>query len=150
MSLPKRDQSPERHEVVGPRFWARVEWSEGCWEWLGPRGRGGYGCYTQLGESYAHRVAYRLAVGPVPKGLEIDHLCRNRGCVNPAHLEPVTHRANILRSPIALPAIRARLTHCPKGHPYAGANLMVSGGSRYCRICHRAAWRRSMAKRRAA
>lgn len=71
----------------------------GCWLWTGHRGSGGYGRFRlNHRERPAHRAAYELLVGPVPDGLVLDHLCRNRGCVNPAHLESVTPRENILRA----------------------------------------------------
>lgn len=87
----QRKSSPEE------RFWANVIKGPTCWEWTGAQvGRANekYG-HTRMG--MAHRVAYELLVGPIPKGLVLDHLCRNRLCVNPAHLEPVTQRTNILR-----------------------------------------------------
>lgn len=81
-------------------------------------------------------MSHELHKGPIPEGLVIDHLCRNRGCVNPDHLEAVTQRENILRGE-GLAAANARKTHCPKGHPYSGENLYVvpSSGRRQCRIC---------------
>lgn len=84
-----------------------------------------------------HTVAYELLVGPIPKGLEPDHLCRVRACVRPSHIEPVTPRENVRRgtSPVAMNAAK---THCPKGHPYAGTNLVLRGKlkrNRVCRIC---------------
>lgn len=78
------------------RFWSKVEKSSGCWAWTGHKNRNGYGWTLGpkgKGES-AHRIAYELLVGPIPEGLQIDHLCRNRACVNPDHLEPVTQRVN--------------------------------------------------------
>jgi hypothetical protein len=118
------------------RFWTRVAKADGCWKWTGPHQRVGY---AMFGKGVAHRTAYELAVGPIPLGYELDHLCRNRGCVNPAHLEPVSRRENIMRS-ANFAAVNARKTHCPKGHPYAGANLHVaSSGDRRCVICKAAA-----------
>lgn len=89
---------------------------------------------------YAHRAMYELMVGPIPSGHVLDHLCRNRACVNPGHLEPVTHRENILRGNGAS-ARNAVKTHCPEGHEYDARN---ADGSRKCSICERA---RSAARR---
>jgi HNH endonuclease len=92
------------------RFWSRVDRSgPGCWPWMGSRNQGGYGTFHIKGpggSGAAHRIAYELVVGPIPAGLTLDHLCRNRACVNPAHLEPVTMRINVLRgtAPSALNA----------------------------------------------
>lgn len=129
--------------------------ANGCWQWLGnkkkPRGKAdGYGtfCLKLARNRYAkaalaHRVSFVLFRGAIPAGMTLDHLCRNRACVNPAHLEPVTHKANCLRgeSPWARNAIK---TMCPKGHPLAGGNLKFdkrpNGGiARRCRICANAA-----------
>jgi hypothetical protein len=86
----------------------------------------------------AHRFAYEFLVGPIPGGLTLDHLCRNRACVNPAHLEPVTHRVNILRG-VGLAANNARKTHCRHGHLLAGDNVRLTAtGERVCRTCRRA------------
>jgi len=84
-----------------------------------------------------HILIYEHIVGKVPQGLELDHLCRNRSCPNPAHLEPVTRRENILRG--FSPAVTNRFkTHCPYGHPYSGENLYIGKrGDRECRECKR-------------
>ncbi len=102
------------------RFWARVNvHPDGCWLWTGGiKGGTGYGSFD--GES-VHRVAYELLRGPIPRGLEIDHLCRVRRCVNPGHLEPVTHRENGLRG-VGVAAKHARKTHCLHGHEFTEAN----------------------------
>jgi hypothetical protein len=128
------------------RFWARVEKGPSCWLWTGSinsvTGYPTVGILRSLGSGgYAHRVSYILAWGRIPRGLTIDHLCRVRACVNPAHLEAVTSRENTLRSPVTLAALNARKTHCPKGHPYSGANLYLSrdGRARSCRACRRKA-----------
>lgn len=111
--------------------------NSGCWLWAGyvkPDG------YPQFGQEYAHRFAYTEIVGPIPEGLELDHLCRVRSCVNPNHLEAVTHLVNISRVPAnpLADANRAK-THCPYGHPYDGQNLWIeSGRARRCRTCRNA------------
>lgn len=115
------------------RFWRRVEKTDDCWLWTGHVNPvTGYGSYYLPGSpnrsQYAHRVAYEFAKGPIPEGLTIDHLCRVRNCVNPDHLEAVSLRENVLRSPIAVAAINARKTHCPQGHPYIA-------GERHCGVC---------------
>ena len=126
------------------RFWSKVDASGDCWLWSAGRVKAGYGCYSVwLGEGkvvahYAHRYAYRNLVGEVPNGLDLDHLCRNRLCVNPDHLEPVSRRENLRRSG----ATHVGTKHCPKGHPYDEANTYVfvrkgQGPCRRCRECFR-------------
>lgn len=102
-----------------------------CWPVRGPRTTTGYGVRIGFGGSYRtpHRLAYELTVGPVPDGLEIDHLCRNRLCCNPAHLEAVTHRVNVQRA-------KATVTHCPSGHRYSPENTYWSEATgRLCKLC---------------
>jgi hypothetical protein len=124
-------------------FWSYADKSGSdtstCWEWTGYRHAvNGYGISRMYGEGYAHRVAYRLAKGPIAKGMTIDHLCRNRGCVNPAHLEAVSQRINILRSPIQVAAINARKTECIHGHPFTDDNTYARDrGGRACKTCAR-------------
>ena len=113
----------------------------GCWLWIAGI-RGGtqpYGSFSFQGKSdFAHRVSYRLFVSEIPDGLEIDHLCRVTLCVNPRHLEAVTHRENMLRGE-HLGKFHLRKTHCPQEHPYAGDNLRIAkNGGRLCRACNRA------------
>jgi hypothetical protein len=122
-----------------PRFRGKVRFTGDCWEWTGALNSKGYGTYSVGGKTkIAARFAYEHFVGPIPDGLELDHLCRNVLCVNPAHLEAVTHRENMLRGHNAS-AINARKTHCPKGHPYSEENTYRNPeGQRYCRICGRA------------
>lgn len=124
------------------RFWSKVDLTEGmaaCWEWTGSRFASGYGQSSALGSSHkAHRVAYELVVGPIPDGLTLDHLCRNRGCVNPSHLEPVSIRTNILRG-AGPPALNAAKTECRHGHPLSPGNTYLNPrGERQCRSCNRA------------
>lgn len=118
-------------------FWARVDKGAGCWEWTGKRVNWGYGVVSWEGRfRAAHRVAYELAVGPIPPGLTIDHLCRNRLCCRPEHLEAVTNIENVMRGN-GPAAVNARKTHCPKGHPYDAANTARrSNGDRHCRACY--------------
>jgi hypothetical protein len=122
----------------GARFWSKVnQLNEGdCWEWLGTK-RGGYGLFKlNKRHQQATRVAYQLTHGPLLSHLELDHLCKNKGCVNPAHLEPVSHRENVLRAE-GPTSINAKKTHCISGHPLDGFNLYRSPntGSRQCRTC---------------
>lgn len=125
-------------------FWLKVnrDGPGGCWLWTAGMDTNGYGNFRWGGKmGKAHRYSYELHVGPIPDGLQIDHLCRVRNCVNPAHLEAVTIRENVLRSDNPC-AHHARKTHCPQGHPYEGENLGLAKNGRYCRACHRATAKR--------
>lgn len=135
---------------VQSRFWAKVEKGEDCWIWTAGTFRGGYGQFPFGGRSWqAHRFAYTSLVGDIPAGLQLDHLCRRPSCVNPKHLEPVTHQENVLRG-VSMPADCARRTHCPQGHPYDAENTTLrSRGSRECRECNRERRRRRYAENRA-
>lgn len=116
------------------RFFQKVEFdfSSGCWPWQAQI-VSGYGRFRFNGRQQpAHRWAYLKFVGPIPKGLVLDHLCRNRSCVNPAHLEAVTPAENVARG------LRRKKTHCPAGHPYDEANTRIGPtGHRFCRACVR-------------
>ena len=115
---------------------------DACWLWGGYRDRYGYGRVRGV---LAHRISYTLFVGEIPAGLQLDHLCRNRSCINPRHLEPVTARENTLRG-LTGAARNALKTHCPQGHPYDEANTVRdSNGARRCRTCRRARYRRAVA-----
>ena len=122
------------------RFMIKVaQGQKGCVVWTAGTNGVGYGLFWDGGRDVmAHRWAYEYFKGKIPAGLQLDHLCRNRNCVNPAHLEPVTQRENILRGD-TLPASQITRTHCPQGHPYEGDNLYIwTDGSRQCRTCRAA------------
>lgn len=136
------------------RFWAKVDTSGGdasCWPWRGGLFDTGYGAFwlADAGRNVlAHRWAYEQNRGPIPVGLELDHLCRNRRCVNPSHLEPVTTGENLLRGQ-TLAARNAAKTHCDHGHRYDARNtLLAKDGSRVCRACGRERMRAWRATRR--
>lgn len=119
--------------------------ANGCWVWTAAVESGGYGHMNVGGRAgkmmRAHRLSYEHYIGPIPAGLDLDHLCRVRRCVNPAHLEAVTRRVNLLRGE-TLTAACAAATHCPQGHPYDGENTYVRTdagreGQRQCKACNR-------------
>lgn len=143
-----------------PRFWSKVdirEWDE-CWPWTAATSSGGYGRFSIGGTTrrlvQAHRVAYELLVGPIPEGLELDHVrawgCVHRDCCNPLHLEPVTTIENLRRgqSPTA---VNGRKTHCVNGHEFNIWNtlIVIRNGrpGRDCRACGRDRKRRSRTRR---
>ena len=126
---------------IDERFWSMVMrgGDDECWLWTGGHSGSGYGAFSPGKRATpipAHRYAYESVVGPIPEGLEIDHLCRNRGCVNPKHLEPVTPQENIRRADLANGKGSAA-THCPHGHAYDEANTRHYAGRRHCRACAR-------------
>lgn len=132
-------------QVLPQRFIEKIRVQEnGCQTWTGAKSWNGYGQFRYQGRvQYAHRVAYTLLVGPIPDELQLDHLCRNRACVNTDHLQPVTGQVNINRG--RLP--QSEKTHCPKGHPYTLLNTIWYKGQRYCRECKRE-WNREYMKRK--
>lgn len=152
LAFPQEHRPPTTEE----RFWAKVDVSDldGCWPWTGALTAAGYGSFR--GETrtvLAHRFVYELLVGPIPEGLELDHLCHtndptchprgyepcpHRACVNPLHLEPVTHAENSRRGRPRGRDLVPR-THCGKGHEYTAANTRWDRrGTRHCRICAKA------------
>ena len=115
------------------RFFAKVELADDCWVWVGARNDRGYGEFSIRSRRIkAHRWSYEYLRAEIPEGLSLDHLCRNRACVNPWHLEPVDHRTNVSRAYAARP----RRTHCVVGHELTPENTKVSrDGARVCREC---------------
>ena len=133
---------------LNERFWNKVDKTESCWLWKAALNNDGYGNFNLCGRGgIAHKLSYESLVGPVPDGLELDHLCRIRNCVNPAHLEPVTHKVNVQRG--ELYKVNASKTHCPHDHPYSGDNLYLHPvGQRVCRTCNKLAMRKYRAKKK--
>lgn len=131
-----------------------VDAATGCWLWQGTITTPGYAEIFWGGRrKRVHRLSYEMAKGPIPEGLVPDHLCRVRHCINPAHLEAVTQRENLLRSPDTVAGKHARQTECKNGHPYTEENTIiinVERGWRDCRACRRAKRERARAKRRGA
>lgn len=121
-------------------FLEKVNITDTCWNWTGFVNPQGYGESYKGGKERAHRLSYKIFKGNIPYGLQLDHLCRNRSCVNPDHLEAVSRRVNILRG-TAPSALNAKKTHCSRGHPYKGVNLVLVWRSntlswwRQCRKC---------------
>lgn len=142
---PKR--KPTLHEItekwedgLKEKFMRTISINEkGCWEWTAGKTSKGYGAMYVSGIQFStHRISYMMSVGEIPKGLDLDHLCRNRVCCNPSHLEAVTRQINLLRG-LTLVAANAAKTHCPKGHEYNEQNTITRRGGRECRACGLAA-----------
>lgn len=134
IAKPKHSGLPE-----DVRFWKYVQITDDCWLWTGcvdrTVGYGEFGRAVTGRKIRVHRYVYELIKGPIPSGLQIDHLCRVRICVNPDHLEAVTQQENIRRGQ-SPPANNARKTHCVRGHELNGSNLIpMQHGHRRCRIC---------------
>jgi len=120
-----------------PDFWDRVEKTETCWLWKGSTSDDQYGNFQRDGRLYlAHRYAYEAKIGPIPEGLELDHLCRVPRCVRPDHLEAVTPKVNQQRG-MSPSGINSRKTHCAKGHEFSVQATGKRAGRRRCVECHR-------------
>ena len=142
------------------RLISKVDWkSEGsCWDWLGTINEYGYPKISiENHPRRAHRISYEAFIGPIPKGLDLDHLCRNRKCINPKHLEPVTRKENLNRSPITFwrggqttAKIKKSRTHCKHGHEWSEENTYIhTYGWRVCRECKKIQERKSYYARKA-
>lgn len=146
------DRRPKTH---GLSLKERIEYlsmpepNSGCWIWMGSLDHNGYGkagAYingVREKESLAHRFSYREFVGAIPHGMHVDHICRNRACVNPQHLQVLSHLENIRRADCSSGHRNTKKTHCPKGHEYSEDNTIIEKGKnrpwRKCRICTNAA-----------
>ncbi|MGC0144426.1 HNH endonuclease signature motif containing protein [Pseudactinotalea sp. Z1732] len=136
-------------DTLTERFWSKVTEcpKAGCWVWTAAHNSRGYGQWAVDGVSKSvHRLTYQAFVGPIPSGLQIDHLCMNKSCCNPQHLEAVTGVVNVAR-------FAATVTHCKYGHPLEGENVRWRGNRRQCKTCARedsAARREQWRARRAA
>lgn len=131
------DRWLHREREVQARFWSKVDRpdDEECWLWTGNRNPNGYGMWKLEGvQRSVHLWSYEWMVGPVPEGLEIDHKCRVRHCLNPRHLEAVTHQENMLRSQSPV-AENAAKRYCPRGHALVEGNLVASTAKRAARQC---------------
>jgi len=131
------------------RFWDKVRKTESCWLWTAYINNRGYGKFNLNGNAeYSHRLSYIEAKGPIPKGLQIDHICRVRNCVKPDHLEAVTRKENILRGE-SIHAKNARKKKCLLGHKFVRV-IYPSRQQRRCLICHRIKMRAYSAKKKEA
>jgi hypothetical protein len=134
---PAIEKFVSRFEVSEEHMWN----NSACWIWTAGTTCNGYQKYASFRADgkmiRGHVFSYRYFVGEIPQGLELDHLCRNTLCVNPDHLEAVTHSVNIKRglTPIRARERAALRTHCPSGHPYDEVNTYWWNGTRYCKIC---------------
>lgn len=137
--------------TIAERFWSKVDRSVGCWRWTGAQNSGGYGVFRVSGTGLilAHRWAYIETRGEIPTGQQLDHLCRERRCVNPDHLESVSPQINILRG-VGMGARNAAKTACLRGHPLDEANTYrwARRTKRMCRQCHAMASRKRYAMRK--
>lgn len=127
------------------RFFEKVKFTSGCWEWTGTRHRYGYGMFSLNRKSTesmttAHRALFKISNTPIPKGMVIDHICKNPPCVRPSHLRVVTQRQNYIDYSDSIAAKNSRKKFCKRGHPFNKSNtyrLLLKNGNyqRQCKIC---------------
>jgi len=144
---PGRTMVQDEAYEVAFRFWSKVERTDTCWNWKGLLDNG-YGMFSLTHDKKvrAHRFSYQIMVCEIPEDKVIDHLCRNRACVNPEHMEVVTLKENILRGE-GITAVNAKKTHCIRGHEYTPENTIKQNkNGRKCRECTRANQRNRRAK----
>ena len=127
-------------EKLPERIKRRIQITDYCWNWTGSITEDGYGrVYWNHTSTVAHRLVFALLIRKPKKGLVLDHLCENKKCVNPSHLNETTNSENCFRSPKYLPALNSKKTHCLYGHPFLGRNLVIvkskRGIGRQCREC---------------
>ncbi len=146
---------PSNNPPNPENFWKHVKFlKNGCWEWtggfMGEKKLYGSLCFNNK-TNHSHRFAYEYLIGEIPKGKELDHLCRNTKCANPEHLEPVSHKENCMRglTGVSTGKKQKSKTHCPHGHPYDKENTYIdSDGSRRCNACNRERGRERLRKER--
>lgn len=132
----KFQPSKETEEEALQRFLSKVRFTPNCWVWEAGRLRAGYGVFYYHKKTVkAHRYSYETFRGDIPAGFVIDHLCMNKPCVNPVHLDAVTPRTNTMRSPIAPAYLNAQKTHCKRGHLFEEGSYWGVGRRRNCKAC---------------
>lgn len=125
------------------RFFAKIDFTEDCWIWQASLDSKGYAQFTYKGKNKrGHRVAFELMKGGLIGGMDLDHLCRNRACVKPEHLEQVTRSTNLRRGELW----QSKKTHCPKGHSY---DYIDNRGARRCKPCLKELAHQNYLKRKA-
>lgn len=134
--LKRKNKLPPKKTII-EKFEERILKTDSCWNWIGTIKTQGYGTFCfNYKKYYSHRFSYELYKNKIPEKFEIDHLCRNRKCVNPDHLEAVTSRINNLRSG-SPSAINSKKTHCIRGHEFNKENTYFSKTGRHCKACER-------------